>query len=99
MTEVKFKYHDSFGIKRTMIADDEDDSVFHVDTELELDGILESVERDRELQVAGSANKTVARVPMTIVEQAFHEQWDENQWKRWLNDPQNEPFRIWKGRV
>ena len=99
MAEVKYKYRDSYGVKRTMIADDEDDTVFHVNTELELDGILESVKRDRELQVAGSANKTVARVPMTIVEQSIHEQWDDDQWKRWLNDPQNEPFRIWKGRV
>lgn len=99
MAEVKHVYRDSFGVKRTMIADDVDDTVFHVNTELVLDEILDSVQRDRELQVAGSANKTVARVPMTIVEQSIHEQWDDDQWKRWLNDPQNEPFRIWKGRV
>ena len=99
MAEVKFQYHNAFGVKRTMIADDEDDSVFHTVTELQLDGILDGIQRDRELLDTSGANRLVARVPMTVVEQSIHEQWDDTQWKRWLNDPQNEPFRVWRGRV
>lgn len=99
MTEIKYKYHDQMGVRRTMIADDENPDEFRTFTEVDLDGILESIKRDRELQPAKSDNKLVARVPMTIMEQSIHEQWTEADWKVWLNDPANEPFRIWRGRV
>jgi hypothetical protein len=36
---------------------------------------------------------------MTVAEQAIREQWDDNDWKRGLNDPDNAAFRIWPGRV
>jgi hypothetical protein len=41
----------------------------------------------------------LARAPMTVYEQSIREGWDEDDWTRWLNDPDNAPFRVWKGRV
>ena len=78
---------------------DDADGILRVNTEVNLDEILRGIERDREFHPVKSANKLVARVPMTVVEQSMHEQWDEGDWKKWLNDPANEPFRVWKGRV
>jgi hypothetical protein len=45
--------------------------------------------------------KHVARVPVTIVEQAMREGWynDTAAWRKWANDPDNSKFRVWKGRV
>lgn len=92
-------YRNRDGVKRTSIADSETPGVLKVYTEVEMDGVLEGIKRDRELQSTKSTNKLVARVPMTIMEQSIHEQWDESDWKKWLNDPDNAAFRIWQGRV
>lgn len=43
--------------------------------------------------------KLVARVPVTIYEQSVREEWDDADWARWLNDPDNAAFRVWPGRV
>lgn len=79
--------------------DSEDPYKLRVFTEVEMDSVLESVKRDRDNIRPGSTNKLVARVPMTIMEQSIHEQWDEADWKKWLNDPDNAAFRVWQGRV
>lgn len=92
-------YRNSDGVRRTMITNDLDPGLVKVNTELNLDEILRGIERDRELQDLRGANRLLARVPMTVMEQSIHENWTEEQWARWLNDPQNEPFRVWKGRV
>lgn len=102
--EYKILYRNSDGVKRTMIEDTEKPGQIKVHTEVELDEILKGIERDREGVVSSinghiPANRHVARVPMTIYEQSLLEQWDEADWKKWLNDPQNQPFRIWQGRV
>jgi hypothetical protein len=36
---------------------------------------------------------------MTVAEKAIRENWDDSDWKKWLNDPDNAAFRIWPGRV
>lgn len=94
-----FTYHNSNGVRRQMHVDASRPDEVTVETTVQLDDILKSIDRDRESQVAGSMNKTLARVPMTIYEKSMLEDWDDADWKRWLNDPANEPFRIWKGRV
>lgn len=97
--EHRLVYRDSYGVRRTMVSDDAEPGVIRVNTEVNLDEILAGIQRDREFHPAKSANKLLARVPMTIVETSLHEQWDEAKWKQWLNDPANEPFRVWKGQV
>lgn len=97
--ERKTTYFNEHGVLRTLVTDDDRPHAFHTYTEVEADAIIESVKRDRELHPRRSMNKLVARVPLTVMEQSIHEQWDEADWKRWLNDPDNAAFRVWQGRV
>lgn len=45
--------------------------------------------------------KPAAEIPMVIVEQLMQSGvWDDpDAMKKWLNDPANDCFRIWRGRV
>jgi hypothetical protein len=97
--ESKFTYRNSDGVRRTSIADDATPGVVRVFTEVEMDGVLEGIKRDREALRPGSTNKLLARAPLTVVERSIHEQWDDGDWKKWLNDPDNACFRVWPGRV
>jgi hypothetical protein len=49
----------------------------------------------------GKDFRHVGFVPLTVMDQAFNEGWfhDPRAWKRWLNDPDNDCFRTWKGRL
>jgi hypothetical protein len=57
--------------------------------------------------IGGSDMKHAASIPNVLIEKYCNEngitfnEWmrDPSHIKRMLNDPQNEPFRIWKGRV
>lgn len=100
MAESLYTYRNSDGVKRTSVVDDDKPWQLKVFTEVEMDGVLESIKRARdEGHHPKSANRLVARVPMTVVEQSIHEQWDDGDWKKWLNDPDNAAFRIWQGQV
>jgi hypothetical protein len=93
-------YSDADGVQRTLLWDEEQPGVFQTKTTMDLEQIIDNnaiLAAEHPTRLGG--NKYVARVPLTIYEQSIHEDWDENDWKRWLNDPQNAPFRIWKGRV
>ena len=94
-----FVYSGANGVQRVMHPVDHDS--FVVETVLDLDPILDSVKRDQENFKSNSTNKVLARIPMTIYEQALREGWadDDDAWKKWLNDHQNAPFRVWRGRV
>jgi len=100
MAEKKLVYRDDGAVKRTMIWDDDAPELVHVKTELDMTQTIENNKVMRELHPARSTNKVLARgVPMTVAEQALREGWDDNDWKRWLNDPANAAFRVWPGRV
>lgn len=97
--ESRIVYRNSDGVRRTSITDTDKPGQLQVFTEVEMDEVLESIKRARETERPGSTNKLVAKVPMTVMERAIHEQWDEADWKKWLNDPDNAAFRVWQGRV
>ena len=100
MAELKQVYRNDGAVKRTLIWEDDAPEVVHVHTELDLTQAIENNKIARELHPRRSTNKLVARgVPMTVYEQSLIEQWDDNDWKKWLNDPANAAFRIWPGRV
>ena len=93
-------YRDAGGVRRTMIWEDDKPLDITVHTEANMDTTIEMNKIVRETHPRRSTNKLLARgVPLTVAEQAFREQWDDNDWKRWLNDPDNAAFRIWPGRV
>jgi hypothetical protein len=49
----------------------------------------------------GKDFRHAAFIPETVINQAMLEGWvhDKAAWKRWANDPANECFRTWKGRM
>ncbi len=74
---------------------------FTVHTEVQMDEVLDSVQRAREEELAQpfKTNRLLAKVPMTVYEKSIVEQWDEADWTKWLNDPDNKHFRVWPGKV
>jgi len=98
--ESKFVYRNSGGVKRTMITNSDDPFALTVHTEVDMTGVIENNKIMRELHPERSLNKLVARgIPMTVYEQSVHEGWDEKRWAKWLNDPDNAAFRVWRGHV
>jgi hypothetical protein len=81
--------------------DQEFDGTFHIETVEDLEPILDSVKVLRDDHKERGDLKHVARIPVTVVEQAMREGWyhDDAKWRQWLNDPQNKDFRVWEGRV
>lgn len=49
----------------------------------------------------GKDFRHAAYIPDAVLDQAFNEGWfhDPAAWKRWANDPANESYRTWKGRL
>lgn len=52
-------------------------------------------------EVPGKDFRHAAFIPDAVLNQAFNDGWfhDPKAWKRWANDPANEKFRTWKGRL
>ena len=100
MAEVKRVYRDSGGVRRTSITEDEYPDRLVVHTEMDMGRIIENNQIMRELHPRRSTNKLLARgVPLTVVEKSMREQWDDRDWAKWLDNPDNAVFRIWQGRV
>jgi len=100
MAEVKRVYRNDGEVKRTLIWDDEYPDRLVVDTELDLEQTIENNKILRELHPRRSTIKVLARgVPLTVAEKAIREQWDDRDWAKWLDDPDNAAFRVWQGRV
>jgi hypothetical protein len=98
VTEERFPYQNRNGVRRTLIVDDERPG-FVVHTEQVIDELLAGIARDREIMTHDGVNKLIARLPVEVFERAAHQQWDEDDWRRYLNGPEAAPFRIWRGRV
>ena len=49
----------------------------------------------------GKALRLAAEIPMVGWNKALREGWhnDKTAWKKWLNDPDNKAFRVWKGKI
>jgi hypothetical protein len=98
--ERKVVYRNDGTVKRTMVWEDDDPLTLHVQTEQDLTQAIENNKVLRELHPRRSTNKLLARgVPISVAEKAMLEQWDEQDWARWLDDPDNAAFRVWQGRV
>jgi len=95
MTEKKTVYANAYGVRRTLITDDERPGDVIVQTEQDIEPILDGVARDRELFRNDGVNKVIGRVPVAVVEKAALEHWDESDWRRWWNG-EGRAFRIWR---
>lgn len=100
MVEIKRTYRDDGNVKRTMIWEDDIPDKIHIYTEQDLTQAIENNKILSELHPRRSTNKLVARgVPVSVAERAMREDWDEKDWAKWLDDPDNAAFRVWQGRV
>lgn len=98
----KYLYAADGTVARVLHARPEDPfGDFAIQTVEDVEPIIDSVKELSENQGGKSHWKHVARVPVTVVEQAMREGWyhDQAKWKQWLNDSQNKDFRVWKGRA
>lgn len=79
---------------------DDGDATYEV-TVQDLDPVLREVQRLRETHVQDKEMYLAAKMPIEVVERMMRDgSWnDPAAIKRWLNDPANEPFRVWKGKV
>lgn len=70
-------------------------------THEDLDPLIATVSRLRETRKDPDGMKLAALIPVHVVEAMMRDgSWnDEAALKRWMNDPQNECFRVWKGNL
>jgi hypothetical protein len=99
MPERKFVYQDGFGMRRTLVWDEAEPDKFGVFAEADMSNLAALNAYQGEKESARHATTTLARVPFPIWEKAYHENWDEADWNRFLNDPDNAHFRVWRGRL
>lgn len=71
-----------------------------METQQDCTDILEAVKVMRDRPV-GKTWRLVAEVPDVFIAQSVREGWlhDKKKWHKWLNDPDNAGFRVWKGRI
>ena len=100
MAERQRIYKDSDGIRKTLLWDDEDPDRFVIKTEQVLDDILDGIARDRDVPQKGD-NRLAARLPVFVYEDLVKRgiAGDEDRFKAWLNGPEADPWRIYRGRL
>ena len=100
MGEQKRRYDARNGVLRTMILDDAS-TTFTVHHQQDVEPILDSIARDREIMSNTGENKLAARIPTIIYEELQRQgiTEDESLFKAWLNGPEAEPWRIYRGRL
>jgi len=96
---MKYTYRNSDGVKRTFYVDPDKPYSPLVHTEQNVEELVASVKRDREVMKNNGDSKVVARVPLTVWEEAHHEQWDDKKWSKYLNSSEARDYRIWEGKV
>jgi hypothetical protein len=99
MPEHKFVYMDEWGMRRTLVWDDDAPEKFGVHAQADMSG-LEALNRAQaERESARHATTTLARVPFTVYERAYHQNWDEADWNKFLNNSENAHMRVWRGKL
>ena len=100
MGEAKRRYSALNGVERTLIFDDAS-TTFTVHHQQDVEPILDSIHRDREIMPNTGENKLAARIPTVVFEELQRQgiTEDESLFKAWLNGPEAEPWRIWRGRL
>lgn len=78
------------------------DETVRFTTEQNVDGLIEHCKAasERVPHTHGRDLVPVAEIPMAVYERAIQEGWanDPKAWRKWLSDPDNKVFRIWRGK-
>ena len=103
MSERQRVYRDSFGVRKTLIWDDEDPSRVTVKTEQDLTEILAGIARDRELSNGRRARdmEPTHRIPRYMYDllKLAGIADDDDAFRKWLNSSEATPWRIRTGYV
>jgi hypothetical protein len=99
--EHRRRYDARNGVSRTLIIDDSTPGLFHVEHSQDVEPVLDSIARDREIMPNSGHDKLTHRIPTIIYEQlqALGIADDPDLFKAWLNSSAADPWRIWKGRL
>jgi len=87
------------GYKSEFITED-DKLVYH--TTQDVNPVIDHVKKLRDNTIKpGKDMRHIAEVPMVVYQRAVREGWDRDRtaWKKWLNNPDNNVFRTWQGKV
>ena len=101
MGEQKRRYSAREGLTRTVITDDAAPNEFRVRHSQDVEPILDSIARDREIMANNGVNKLTHRIPTVIYEELQRAGIadDPDLFKAWLNSSEADAWRIWKGRL
>jgi hypothetical protein len=99
--EKKSPYSARAGVVRTVISDAADSDHFRVKHSQDVEPILDSIARDREIMPNDGVNKLTHRIPTVIYEELQRQGIadDPDLFRIWLNSADAAPWRIWKGQL
>lgn len=95
------RYNPATGKKSTLILDDDAPDKMHVSWEQDVSDIVKQNRWDEENHKSGGDMKFAARIPLAVWNhlQEVGIAKDPEALKKWLNDPENREFRVWKGHL
>lgn len=101
MGEARRKYLARDGLIRETLHDADRPEGFVIQTSQDVEPVLDSIHRDREIMANTGDMKLVGRLPAVIVEDLIRRGIydDPDAFDRWWNSIEANPWRIWKGRV
>jgi hypothetical protein len=87
-------------IKRRKIVWAEEDGKTYIETKQDCQTLVDAAKAMSDLP-HDKDFKPVAFIPDEVLNQAMLEGWfhDQARWRRWVNDPDNQAFRITQGRL
>lgn len=99
MGEARRRYQARDGVTRDAVFDPDYPGRFGILTRQDIEPVLDSIARDREIMANNGPNKLAARLPLIVYEDLKHRGIidDEDAFKRWLNSREAAPWRIWRG--
>ena len=99
MGEARRRYLARDGVVRETVWD-EDGNVF-INTLQDLEPVLDSIARDREIMPNNGVNKLLGRLPVIVVENLIRRGIydDPERFDKWWNTIEANPWRIYKGRI
>jgi hypothetical protein len=89
------------------VADERRGAVYHLEdgvTRIETRQDVTHIEKAASIiadQTPGKDFRHAALIPNEVINQAMLDGWfhDPKAWKKWANDPANDGYRTWKGRL
>jgi hypothetical protein len=102
MGEARRRYIARDGVARRTLFDSERPDGFVIHTAMDVEPVLDSIARDREIMPNnGRFGRVEGRLPLIIVEDLIRRQIydDPDAFNRWWRSNEANPWRIWGGKV